>query len=87
MNLEITINETITVIDILEPVIRLFKRIASFIKPVDEEADEPETKDGEDNKSPPVNQTPSAEPSEAQNPPDLGISVSDATNAGESFGP
>jgi len=92
MTLEINIEDTISVNDLLEPIVRWFKKLISWFKPVDDSAATPDVKDSEDNKSPPADtqQPQTADDSDAttsDSPNDLSIQVSDESNAGESFGP
>lgn len=43
MTLEIGITETVNVTDVLEPIIKWFRRILSWLKPADDTVDTPET--------------------------------------------
>lgn len=87
MTIEIAITETVNVGDLLGPVIKLFRQLMSWLKPIDESADTPDVEDEEDNKSPPSSTTVPADSGDDVSPPDLGIYVSDESKTQDSFGP
>jgi|GEM_PF-3201983 len=59
MTLEITITDTVAITELLAPVVKWLKKLASYFKPSDDTADTPDVDKVEDNKSPPISTQPS----------------------------
>lgn len=84
MTLEVSVSEVITVSDVFGAIKQLFSKLVRVFMGDDEEVKDTEIEEEDDNKSPPVKPVP--KDSEAS-PPDLGVNVTDQSNAGESLAP
>jgi|GEM_PF-3364038 len=79
MTLEVSVVEVIEVGDVFGAIRQFFAKIIHWLSADDVEAKDEDTKDQDDNKSPP-------EPEETP-PADLGVQVADKSKPRESFGP
>lgn len=84
MTLEVNVSEVIVVRDVFESVKQLFAKLIQWLAAKDEDDDDQDLTDEDGNKAPPAKPNNAVEES---SPPDLGVQVTDNSNAGEAFGP